>query len=140
MRFWISPDYLRDISHYTIGYSHYIFSVHCTLYILGILYYIIFNLLFYWGGGGGGPTPFLPMEKCVFSHFFPWGKMGKKVHGKRGKWILFPFFPYTFFSHSPPPPLLYFCPRWIFTMARTKALELYRNIWYRWNVKYYDIS
>ena len=33
----------------------------------------------------GGPTPFLPMEKCVFSHFFPWGKMGKKVYGKRGK-------------------------------------------------------
>ena len=28
-------------------------------------------------GGGGGPTPFLPMEKCVFSHFPPMGKNGK---------------------------------------------------------------
>ena len=73
---------------------------------------------------GGGPTPFLPMEKCVFSHFShgeksiwkerekysfpslskyffphfsPWGKMGKKVYGKRGKSIHFPLFPYTFF-------------------------------------------
>ena len=47
--------------------------------------------------GGGCPTPFLPMEKCVFSHFSPWGKMGKKVHGKKGKSIHFPLFPYTFF-------------------------------------------
>ena len=29
----------------------------------------------------GGPTPFLPLEKCVFSHFSPWGKMGKKAYG-----------------------------------------------------------
>ena len=47
--------------------------------------------------GGGGPTPFLPNEKCVFSHFSPWGKMGKKVYGKKGKGIHFPLFPYTFF-------------------------------------------
>ena len=45
----------------------------------------------------GGPTPFLPMEKCVFSHFSPWGKMEKKVYGKKGKSIHFPLFPYTFF-------------------------------------------
>ena len=49
------------------------------------------------GGGGGGPTPFLPMGKlCVFP-FFPMGKNGEKVYGKRGKRILFPLFPYTFF-------------------------------------------
>ena len=62
--------------------------------------------------GGGGPTPFLPMEKCVFSHFSPWGKMGKKVYGKKGKSIHFPLFPYTFFPFFPmgkngvgPPPI-----------------------------------
>ena len=48
------------------------------------LFYLILAL-------GGGPTPFLPMEKCVFSHFSPWGKMGKK-----GKSIHFPLFPYNF--------------------------------------------
>ena len=32
----------------------------------------------------GGPTPFLPMEKCVLSHFFPWGKMGKKYTEREG--------------------------------------------------------
>ena len=58
--------------------------------------------------GGGGPTPFLPMEKCVFSHFSPWGKMGKKAYGKKGKSIHFPLFPYTFFhgqkwGWTPPP-------------------------------------
>ena len=26
----------------------------------------------------GGPIQFLPIEKCVFSHFFPWGKWEKK--------------------------------------------------------------
>ena len=47
---------------------------------------------------GGGVQPHLcPWEKCVFSHFSPWGKMGKKVYGKRGKSIHFPLFPYTFF-------------------------------------------
>ena len=49
----------------------------------------------------GGPTPFLPMEKCVFP-FFPTGKNGKKKYMERkGKvfisfsfHILFsPFFP-----------------------------------------------
>ena len=50
---------------------------------------------------GGGPTPFLPMEKCVFSHFFPWGKMGKKYMEREvNEYFLlsfhilfFPFFP-----------------------------------------------
>ena len=51
--------------------------------------------------GGGGPTPFLPMEKCVFSQFSPWGKMGKKVYRKKGKSIHFPLFPYTFFPIFP---------------------------------------
>ena len=46
--------------------------------------------------GGGVPTPFLPMEKCVFP-FFPMGKNGKKVYRKKGKSIHFPLFPYTFF-------------------------------------------
>ena len=49
----------------------------------------------------GGPTPFLAMKKCVFSHFSPWGKMGKKYMERRVKvfislsfHILFsPFFP-----------------------------------------------
>ena len=49
----------------------------------------------------GGPTPFLSMEKCVFSHFFPWGKMGKKYMEREGNEyfslsfhiIFFPFFP-----------------------------------------------
>ena len=45
----------------------------------------------------GGPTPFLPMKKCLFYHFSPLGKMGKKVYGKKGKSIHFPLFPYTFF-------------------------------------------
>ena len=49
----------------------------------------------------GGPTPFLPMEKCVFSHFSPWGKMGKKVYGEKGKSIHFSLFPYTFFPIFP---------------------------------------
>ena len=50
----------------------------------------------------GGPTPFLPMEKCVFSHFPHGEKWGKKVYGKKGKSIHFPLFPYTFphFSHG----------------------------------------
>ena len=38
---------------------------------------------------GGGVQP----------HFCPWGKMGKKVYGKKGKSIHFPLFPYTFFPH-----------------------------------------
>ena len=53
---------------------------------------------------GGGPTPFLPMGKMclfpffpIFPHFCSWGKMGKKLCGKRGKSIHFPIFPYTFF-------------------------------------------
>ena len=49
----------------------------------------------------GGSTPFLPIEKCVFSHFSPRGKMGKKVYGKKGKSIHFPLFPYTFFPIFP---------------------------------------
>ena len=60
-------------------------TVHCTVY--SVHYYV---------HCGGGPTPFLPMEKCVFSHFFPWGKMEKK-----GKRIHFPLFPYTFFPIFP---------------------------------------
>ena len=72
--------------------------------------------------GVEGPTPFLPMEKCVFSHFSPWGKLGKKVYGKKGKSIHFPLFPYIFspwekmgkhtFFHgqkwgwTPPPPII----------------------------------
>ena len=32
----------------------------------------------------GGSTPFLPMEKCLFSHFFPWGKWGKKYMEREG--------------------------------------------------------
>ena len=50
-------------------------------------------------GGGGCPTPFLPMEKCVFSHFSPWGKWEKKYMERKGKvfislsfHILFPHF------------------------------------------------
>ena len=77
--------------------------------------------------GGGGSNPIFPHGKCVFSYFSPWGKMGKKVHGKRGKSIHFFLFPYSFFpifphgkkwenTHfsmgkngigPPPPPLLY---------------------------------
>ena len=49
----------------------------------------------------GGPAPFLPMEKCVFFPFSPWGKMGKKVYGKRGESFHFPLFPYTFFPFFP---------------------------------------
>ena len=44
--------------------------------------------------GGGGPTPLLPMEKCVFSHFFPMGKNGEKSIWKERKMNTFP---YTFF-------------------------------------------
>ena len=40
--------------------------------------------------GGGGSNP-------IFPHGEKWGKMGKKVYGKRGKSIHFPLFPYTFF-------------------------------------------
>ena len=64
-------------------------------------------------GGGGRPTLFLPMVKCVYSHFSPWGKSGKKKYMEReGKvfislsfHILFPIFPrgkkmgkHTFFN------------------------------------------
>ena len=52
--------------------------------------------------GGGGPTPFLPMEKCVFP-FFPMGKNGEKKYMERkGKVFIslsfhilfFPIFPH----------------------------------------------
>ena len=47
--------------------------------------------------GGGGSNPIFAHGKmCVFP-FFPMGKNGKKVYGKRGKSIHFPLFPYTFF-------------------------------------------
>ena len=51
--------------------------------------------------GGTGSNPILPMEKCVFSHFSPWGKMGRKVYGKKGKRLHFPLFPYAFFPIFP---------------------------------------
>ena len=55
-----------------------------------------------WNKYIGGVQPhFCPWENCVFSHFSPWEKMGKKVYGKRGKWILFLLFPYTFFPIFP---------------------------------------
>ena len=44
---------------------------------------------------------FCPWKKCVFSHFSPWGKMGKKVYGNKGKSIHFPLFPNTFSHFSP---------------------------------------
>ena len=51
--------------------------------------------------GGRGANPIFVHGKNVsfpiFPHFSPWGKMGKKVYGKRGKSIHFPLFPYTFF-------------------------------------------
>ena len=49
----------------------------------------------YWGGGAN--PIFAHGKMCVFP-FFP---MGKKVYGKRGKWLLFPLFPYTFFPIFP---------------------------------------
>ena len=74
---------------------------------------------------GGGSNPFLPMEKCEFSHFFPWGKMGKKYMEREGNEyfslsfhiLFFPIFPHgekwesTHFSMGkigvgPPPPIL----------------------------------
>ena len=46
---------------------------------------------------GGRTNPIFANGKmCVFP-FSPWGKMGKKVYGKKGKSIHFPLFPYTFF-------------------------------------------
>ena len=50
------------------------------------------------GGGGGGSNPIFAHGK-MFSHFFPWGKMGKKVYGKKGKSIHFPLSIY-FFPHG----------------------------------------
>ena len=50
---------------------------------------------------GGGSNPIFAHGKmCVFP-FSPWGKMGKKVYGKRGNSIHFPLFPYTFFPFFP---------------------------------------
>ena len=44
----------------------------------------------------GGSNPIFAHGKmCVFP-FFPIGKNGKKVYGKKGKNIHFPLFPYTF--------------------------------------------
>ena len=47
---------------------------------------------------GEGPTPFLPMEKCEFSHFFPWGKKymereGNEYFSLSFHILFFPFFP-----------------------------------------------
>ena len=51
---------------------------------------------------GRGSNPIFAHGKmCVFP-FFPWGKMGKKVYGKKGKSIHFSLFPYTFFPIFPP--------------------------------------
>ena len=52
--------------------------------------------------GGGVQPHFCPWEKCAFSHFSPWGKMGKNIWKKREKYS-FPslsiyFFP--IFSHG----------------------------------------
>ena len=44
---------------------------------------------------------FPSLSICFFLHFSPWGKMGKKVYGKRGKSIHFPLFLYTFFPIFP---------------------------------------
>ena len=52
-----------------------------------------------WGGGASNPI-FAHGKMCVFP-FSPWGKMGKKVYGKKGKSIHFPLFPYTFFPIFP---------------------------------------
>ena len=51
--------------------------------------------------GGEGPSPFLPMEKCVFSHFFPWGKMGKKYMEREGNEYFCLSFHILFFHFSP---------------------------------------
>ena len=55
----------------------------------------------------GGPTPFLPMEKCVFSHFCPWGKMGKKYMERKVKVFIslsfhILFSPWGKIVHGPP--------------------------------------
>ena len=53
-------------------------------------------------GGGGGETPFLPMEKCVFSHFFLMGKNGEKSIWKEREMNTFPFRSIYIFSHFSP--------------------------------------
>ena len=57
----------------------------------------------------GGPAPFLPMEKCVFSHFSPQGKMGKKgkVFISLSFHILFSHFSMGKNGVGPAPPPLY---------------------------------
>ena len=68
----------------------------------------------------GGPTPFLPIEKCVFSHFFPWGKKymereGNEYFSLSFHILFFPFFPmgengkthifpWAKWGWTPPPP------------------------------------
>ena len=49
---------------------------------------------------GGVQPHFCPWKNVCFP-FSPWGKMGKKVYGKKGKSIHFPLFPYTFFPIFP---------------------------------------
>ena len=53
------------------------------------------NIILLIVGGGSNPI-FAHGKMCVFP-YFPMGKMGKKVYGKKGKNIHFPLFPYTFF-------------------------------------------
>ena len=52
-------------------------------------------------GGGGGSNPIFAHGKMSVFPFFPMGKNGKKVYGKKGKSIHFPLFPYTFFPIFP---------------------------------------
>ena len=56
----------------------------------------------YWGGGSNPIFAFLPMEKCVFSHFSPWGKMGKKSIWKEREKYSFPSLSIYFFPHFSP--------------------------------------
>ena len=51
-------------------------------------------------GGGGGSNPFLPMEKCVFSYFFPWGKKYMEREGNEYFSLSFQILFFPFFRHG----------------------------------------
>ena len=81
--------------YFTLLILPFLFSCYCRNFLNQNLHLLGGSL---WGGG---PTSFLPMEKCVFSHFFPMGKNGEKRIWKEREMNAFPFLSIYFFPIFP---------------------------------------